>query len=113
MRSLIFVSLLLAGCSGDSSLYYWGSYEDSVYALCLDFEGKEGLLAYVDALNADVEALHLEDKAPPPGMHAQLGYLEYMAGNVGAAVRNFEAEKQLYPESTVFIDGVLRRIAGS
>ena len=84
-----------------------------MYALCVDFEGDEGLLAHVSALNADVEELRSEDKAPPPGLHAQLGYLEYMVGNMDAAIRNLQAEKRLYPESTVFIDGMLRRIDSS
>jgi len=101
--------LLGGGCGGSKGLYDWGPYEASVYALCHDFTD-EDLLAQIEALNAHVEGLRAEDRLPAPGVHSHLGYLEYLAGNADAAARNFEAEKDLYPESTVFIDGLLRRM---
>ncbi len=105
------LGLLLAGCQS-SALYEWGPYEDSVHALCTDFVESDPV-EELAGLDLHVSRLAEEDRVPPPGVHAQLGYLEYLAGNADAAVRHFEAEKTLYPESTVFIDGLLRRMGGS
>ncbi len=41
-------------------------------------------------------------------MHAQLGYLDERTGDHESAVLEFTAERELYPESAVFIDGLLR-----
>lgn len=99
--------LVAGGCR--SGLYDWGPYEDGVYALCHDFVEAD-VNEVLAELDEHVAELRASDRFPGPGVHAQLGYVEYLVGNRDAAVRHFEAEKALYPESTVFMDGLLRRI---
>lgn len=108
--SVVGACLLLLGASCQSGLYSWGPYEDGAYHLCTDFVD-ESPVEVLAELDEHISELRDRDRAPAPGMHAQAGYLEYLVGNRDAAVRHFEAEKSLYPESTVFIDGLLRRMA--
>jgi hypothetical protein len=41
-------------------------------------------------------------------VHAHLGYMQYRQGNIGMAANEFEMEKNLYPESLVFIDRLIK-----
>lgn len=98
----------LSGCASPG-LYYWGHYEDLIY----DTYAKPGTAdsgTQVAKLTEDIDKAHAEGKAVPPGVHAQLGYVYYQQGNLGGAEHEFQTEKQLFPESTVFIDGLLKRM---
>ena len=101
--------MLIASCQS-SGLYSWGPYEDSVYALCNDFADSDQTEIRAQ-LDAHVSRLRDHGLIPAPGMYAQLGYLEYLAGNYELAAGHFNAEKNLYPESAVFMDGLLKRMA--
>jgi hypothetical protein len=46
----------------------------------------------------------------PPGYHAHLGYLYYQSGKADQALQSFETEKQLFPESTRFMDLLISRM---
>ena len=108
-RVLLGLAALLLTASCQSGLYSWGSYEDSVHALCFNFEEAD-LTETLAHLDEHVSRLRDHGLPPGPGMYAQLGYLEYLAGNQEIAAGHFKAEKGLYPESSVFMDGLLRRM---
>lgn len=55
------------------------------------------------------EILRAQDLTPGPGVHAHLGLLYSHAGRDEAALREFNTEKALYPESAPFLDGLLAR----
>ena len=92
-----------------SRIYNWGPYESSVLNSLRDFD-QRALLEEIDRLEEHDAELRRLDLPSMPGFHAQLGYLHFLAGNGEAAVRHFEAEKTFFPESTVFIDGMLGRV---
>lgn len=101
--------LALGACHGGGGLYEWSGYEVSVAHVCLG-----GGLVDLDAEIAEIQEL-IEKAAEvsrrvPPGAHAHLGYLYYLKGDVDGAVAGLEAEKEAYPESAVFVDGLLARI---
>jgi hypothetical protein len=99
----------MSACVSDKSLYLWGHYEDSVYGLCHG-AGTFDLAQDVQVLAQEIDRARVEGHRVAPGLHAHLGYLYYVSGNTGAAVQHFNAEKELYPESATFIDGMLRRL---
>jgi len=105
----LLLAALLPAAACSSPRYDWGPYEDSVLAVELDFREQQ-LMDEIAALEEHIHQLQLRDEVAPPGMHAHVGYLQYLAGDTGAAARHFEAEKALYPQSTVFMDGLLKRI---
>lgn len=97
-----------SSCVSDKSLYSWGHYEDSVYRVCHGADTFD-LAKDVQLLSQEIDRAHAEGRRVAPGIHAHLGYLYYVSGNTGAAIEHFIAEKQLYPESATFIDGMLAR----
>lgn len=103
------VLLAVSACESPKTLYHWGRYEESVYKLLDDPDGTN-VPEEIRALSGEVERDLAEGRRAAPGVHAHLGYLYYLSGNPDSARLEFEAEKAAYPESAVFIDGVLRRM---
>jgi hypothetical protein len=103
------LALLLGGCASEDALYRWGSYEDIVRETMLDASAAR-VADGIRRLSAEIAQARAEGRRVGPGMHAQLGYLEYLSGDREAAVLELTAERELYPESGVFIEGLLRRM---
>lgn len=98
---------LLAGCA--STHYDWGRYEDSVYAVTHQPDGFD-LAAEIDTLEEQLEKSANRQRLPPPGLHAHVGYLHTVSGNLDAARSHFESEKALFPESAKFMDDLIARL---
>lgn len=106
--SIVFIS----GCvASKPPLYRWGEYEDLLYEMYAE-PGKADPGTQVARLSEDIGRTQAEGKRVPPGVYAHLGYMHYMQGNQGAAMSAFANEKALYPESTDFVDGILKRLKG-
>lgn len=101
----------LTACRQQSTYYTWGSYEQSVWQLT-HAEGSQDVDAQIQKLAEEVERTRQEDGRIPPGLHAHLGLLYSMRGDLDAAKAAFESERELFPESATFIDGVIKRMEG-
>ncbi len=102
----------LTSCQQRQSSYYdWGSYEDSVWQLT-HAEGSRDVDQQIQSLVEQVERTRQEDGRIPPGLHAHLGLLYSMRGELDTAKAAFESERELFPESATFIDGVIKRMEG-
>jgi hypothetical protein len=108
-RLLVGGALLASGC-GPGPLYHWAHYEPLVYEM-YDSPGKAEPAEQIDTLGADIAKAEAKGKAVPPGVHAHLGYMYLLQGDAAAARQQFEVEKQLFPESTVFMDRLLAQMA--
>jgi hypothetical protein len=104
------ILLLLAACAPERDLYHWGVYEDSVRETLRDPAGPKAP-ERIRILSADVERAKAEGRHVAPGVHAHLGYLYSLAGEREPALRELAAEKELYPESAVFVDGLIGKLA--
>ena len=96
------------GCA-PKKMYYWGTYEDGIYSTYLK-PGNISVPEEIQSLELQIEKASANGKSVPPGLHAHLGYLYATEGNQDAAVSHFEIEKIKFPESTVFIDGLIERM---
>jgi hypothetical protein len=105
----LFLLALCSGCQTTRDLYNWGRYEPLTYAtLAKPHEisfGEQTIL-----LEEDIEIGRSKDLLPPPGLYAHLAYLYLQAGDVDSAVGAFQREKELYPESEVFVDQMLNKL---
>ena len=102
--------LLLSGCASKSlSLYYRGEYEDLIYRMYVT-PGSADPMTQIAKLKEDISQASAAGKPVPPGLHAHLGYMHFLQGDMYAAVLEFETEKRLFPESAIFVDGLLRRL---
>lgn len=96
---------LLTGCESPD-IYYWGHYENLVYISCTQPDNATVELQ-VRTMEEDVHKAASAGKPLPPGFHAHLGNLYYQMGKYDLAVREFQKEKELFPESTVFMDRLI------
>ncbi len=101
----------LTACRQQSSYYTWGTYEQSVWELT-HAEGATDVDVQIQKLTEQVERTRQEGGRIPPGLHAHLGLLHSMRGELDTAQAAFESERELFPESATFIDGVIKRMQG-
>ncbi|MGD9209868.1 MAG: DUF4810 domain-containing protein [Desulfobacteraceae bacterium] len=107
---LAMLSLAFIGCSGGSkNLYYWGHYEESIYSMYLE-PGKLSTTDEILRLEEQIEKAKASGQLVPPGLHAHIGYLYYNDGDYNMSVNHFQIEKNKFPESAGFIDGLLERM---
>lgn len=98
-------TLILAGCHSNPTLYQWGSYQPQVYQ---HFKGEKSPNEQIDVLEKDLATITSQGKNPPPGYHAHLGMLYSMVGKQDLMVAEFESEKKLFPESSAYMDFLLK-----
>ena len=97
------------GCTTPTPIYRWGVYEDLIYNMYAK-PGEADPSTQLAQLNADIARTHGQGQRVPPGVHAHLGFLYYTQGQVDLAYQAFSTEKELFPESTTFVDGLLARM---
>lgn len=105
-------SLSLVGCaSAPKPLYSWGEFPQQTY-LSLSSPEKAMPQEQVLDLEKDLEKAKAKNLAVPPGLYAHLG-LQYLNMNdAPRAIQYFELERQVYPESTVLMDRLLKKMTG-
>ncbi len=107
---IIFVCVGMVGCvPQSSSLYYWGGYERLIYTMYKQ-PGSADAVTQIQVLTADIQRAAGTGKPVAPGVYAHLGMMYASQGDVDKAVNALNMEKQLYPESTVMIDGMIGRV---
>jgi hypothetical protein len=108
LAPVIAASALLTGCAArhDPSLYQWGAYQPQVYEY---FKGQKEPEAQIDALEKSLQQIRAKGDMPPPGFHAQLGMLYAGVDKSGQAMQEFEAEKALFPESSAYMDFLMKK----
>jgi hypothetical protein len=99
------LTLALAGCA--RPLYDWGQYEDALWRMQTE-KFSPGTEAKV--LSEEIDATLAKGRRVPPGKLATLGFFHYQNGDREAARACFQREKELYPESAEFVDGMIRRM---
>lgn len=100
-------SALLAGCAtGPKPLYQWEGYQPQVYEY---FKG-EPKEKQVAELERGLEKIKSANGATPPGYHAHLGMLYSGLGKDDQMVQEFQTEKALFPESTAYIDFLMKNV---
>jgi hypothetical protein len=98
-----------AGCAATPQpIYRWGVYEDVVYETYAKGGADPGTQILV--LSEDIVRTQAAGKRVPPGAHAHLGYLYAATGQPDLAAQQFQLEKDLFPESATFVDGMLERM---
>ncbi len=106
MRSAVLVLVLalapLAGCTAGRATYEWGRYESLLYDMYRR-PGKADPAIQIAKLSEDIDRAQGRGRAVPPGVHAHLGYMFYLQGNLNAALGEFQTEARLYPESAKFM----------
>ncbi len=96
----------LSGCQTTRPLYHYGSYQDNVYT---HFNNEDAsLVQEIAALEKTILESAAKNLQVGPGLHAHLGYLYIESGQMDKGIVYLQKEKALYPESTQFIDFLLK-----
>jgi hypothetical protein len=106
---LVAVGTLLAGCAAQRQtppLYQWDGYQPQVYEY---FKGKTSPQEQIDALEKALQTIRAKGNRPPPGFHAHLGMLYAGVGKDQQAQQEFQAEEQSFPESSTYMDFLLKK----
>ncbi|WP_341319573.1 DUF4810 domain-containing protein [Paraburkholderia sp. IMGN_8] len=98
---------LLAGCATSTpTLYQWDGYQPQVYEY---FKGQKSPAEQIDALEKALQEIRAKGNMPPPGFHAHLGMLYASVGKDQQAQQELQAEKQSFPESSTYMDFLLKK----
>ena len=101
--------LLLGGCANNQTMYHWGNYENLVYEMYKN-PGKATPDQQLNTLRKDIEIAASKGKAVPPGVYAHMGMLYASIGDSEQAKQSLNEELAHYPESAIFLDGMLNRL---
>ena len=96
--------LMLAGCSNISEAgYYWGNYAATLYAYQKS-PSPETLAQHEKELRDIIEYSNENQLKVPPGIYAELGYIEQNRGESATALSFYQQEMNTYPESQAFLE---------
>jgi len=106
---LFTVALTLSSCSSNQALYSWYKYDDTTHAFAKK-QNEKTENALIENFDKIINKQKGTRKVVPPGIYAERGYYFLKSGRTSEALEYFNKEKQLYPESTVFMDRIIKRI---
>jgi len=96
----------LSGCATrPQPIYYWGDFQPQQYSY---FKGDKGPEESILALEKVREEAKSIGRPVPPGMQAHLGMLYGLTGRSDLFEQNLQAERQQFPESSVYVDFLLK-----
>lgn len=100
-------AVLFAGCAQQRQpLYHWGSFQAVQYS---HFKGDKGPEEGIVELEKVREEAKASGRNVPPGLQAHLGMLYGLTGRTDLFEQNLLAEKQSFPESSVYLDFLLKK----
>lgn len=110
-RILIIIGIigLLASCTVQTPLYSWGKYESASYTY-LKNSDEESTQALIDQYKSIIDEQTGTRNTTPPGIYADYGFLLLQIGEVDQGRTLLLKEIELYPESKVFIDRILKML---
>ena len=110
-RSYLLLALtapLFISCMSTSPLYYWGNYEEASYQ-----HYKQGTDEAKAKLMATYEKMISRQTGTrntiAPGICAEYGYMLIQSGKREEGINYLKKEVELYPESRVFIERIIKR----
>ena len=105
LGAAVLLSLVTGCATAPKTLYNWGTYQNQLYARFKASSTPEQQIQEMEkTLNAPKSS-----QPVAPGFHAHLGLLYGEVGRTNDMCEQFNAEKQLFPESATFMDFLLAK----
>ena len=98
--------ILLNGCA-QKQLYYFGDYSNTLY-MNEKFHDEESLLEHKQELEQIISESENRKMSVPPGIYAELGFLNLKSNNTKEAIMLFQTEAKIYPESRFLMDRLIQ-----
>ena len=100
--------LMFTGCTSPH-LYEWGNYDQWLYENYENPKNDEELYVDLTALITEYEGRkNPQTKPMAPGLYAEYGFLLMRRGENSQAIKYYNKEKALWPESAVFMDSMIQ-----
>lgn len=96
----------MAGCA-PQKMYYFGDYSQTLYSLEKN-QTEEALINHKQELEKILTESEARNLPVPPGIYAELGYINLKANSSQKAITLFQTESQLYPESKHLMDRLIQ-----
>lgn len=102
---VISFAFLLFGCA-QQTRHDWGNYSGELYTYYKSPtpEQQAELLSELAGIFARAEK---KGVAPPPGLYAEYGTFLFQSGDLEGAINYYQKEKNVWPESTQFMDSLI------
>ena len=110
MKKILIVGALFAltGCATQNrGLYEWGGYDNLMYQ---SYKNPEAGAKSRESLAAHIALLEKGGKRVAPGLYADLGTLLLQSGDKAGALTNYRRERELWPESAVLMDAMIKTL---
>lgn len=108
---VLFAVFGLSACQSTKPTYYYGEYQEALY----NYFKSDGI-----AISEQISVMqNVIARAPnkgllvAPGAHAHLGLLYFESGNPAQGMNHFDQEKMLFPESTTYINFLIKNLTGA
>ncbi len=111
-KTIVFVifttSIFLAGCASQK-MYYMGSYSQTLYSLEKN-QTEQAFLKHKQELENIITSSELFNMPVAPGIYAELGHMYFKSNNPQEAIKLFQLESRLYPESRCLMDREIKNV---
>lgn len=110
----IVVILIFTGCQQQvqAPLYIWNNYVHSSTDYGMKGHEKEVLEKHIVELEKIISDSKEKKQRVAPGIYAEYAQLLYESNKPSEAKKYFFLEKETYPESSIFIDRVIKKLYG-
>lgn len=102
-----FLCILFTANCAPKQMYCFGDYSKTLYHLEKN-QNEESLLKHKQVLETIISQSGERNLAIPPGIYAELGYINLKTNNSKEAISLFQAESKLYPESKHLMDRLIQ-----
>jgi hypothetical protein len=112
MKKLVIISIsvfLLISCTTQKPLYSWDKYGTTSYNYIKNSDEKS-TKELMETYKKIIENQRGTRKIVPPGIYADYGFLLLQANKTEEGKAMLLKEVELYPESKIFIDRILKMI---
>jgi hypothetical protein len=115
---LLFITifiLLFTGCGKKvqvHSLYIWNDYVNNSMEYAMNGEKQKVREKYIATLKKIIDDSKAKKRKVAPGIYAEYGQILFKTNHKKEAKKYFLLEKQTYPESSKFIDLVIKKLYG-
>lgn len=100
------VALLSACVTRPQPLYHWGTFEAQQYAYLNGSKSPEEGIQNLEKIREEAKS---KGKTVPPGLNAHLGLLYGLTGRTDLFEQHLQAERMQFPESSVYVDFLLKQ----
>ncbi|MGR6694662.1 DUF4810 domain-containing protein, partial [Avibacterium paragallinarum] len=104
---LLIFSIFLSACgTSTNNMYYWKGYNNTVYDYLKN--DSTSISNQIEAMEKYFSDAKDKQLAVAPGAHAHMGLLLVQSGQLDAARQQFLEEKKLFPESSSYINFLMK-----